>query len=101
MTPFGKEVAKALIDRDMTQSDFAKEIGCSPAYISGILTGKKVPAQAFWDHLVGWGMATDRMRAAFAFARGELSVEGLTLPQVERLVNFFDQIAPRACEGPA
>lgn len=101
MTPFGKEVAKALIDQEMTQGDFAKAMGCSPAFVSGILTGNKKPTQAHWEFLEQRGMTTEQMRAAFVLARGQLSVEGLSLEQVAHLLAVLDKIAPRTVEEPA
>ncbi|WP_410495183.1 helix-turn-helix transcriptional regulator [Cellulosilyticum sp. ST5] len=44
-TPFGKEVAKKLIDLDMNNSDLAEKIGVSPMYISDILQGKRVATE--------------------------------------------------------
>ena len=42
LTPFGKEVEKALIDRDMTKTDLAKELGISGAYLTDVLKGTRV-----------------------------------------------------------
>lgn len=44
-TPFGKEVAKKLIDLDMNNSDLAEKIGVSPMYISDILQGKRIATE--------------------------------------------------------
>lgn len=44
-TPFGKEVAKKLIDLDMNNSDLAGKIGVSPMYISDILQGKRIATE--------------------------------------------------------
>lgn len=41
-TPFGKEVAKRMIDLDMDNTDLATQIGISPMYIYDILSGKRV-----------------------------------------------------------
>ena len=41
LTPFGKLVAKALIDRGMTRAELAKTIGTSPQYLSYILNGTR------------------------------------------------------------
>ena len=40
MTEFGKEVRKILIDRDMTVSDLAKELGFSSIWVFATLRGK-------------------------------------------------------------
>jgi transcriptional regulator with XRE-family HTH domain len=42
LTPFGKEVAKRLIDLDMTKTDLAKEFGITPAYLNDILQGTRL-----------------------------------------------------------
>lgn len=49
LTPFGKLVAKALVDRDMTRTELAERIGTSPQHLSRILHGarsgeKHIPA---------------------------------------------------------
>lgn len=41
LTPFGKEVEKALIDRDMTKSELAKKLGITQAYLTDILKGTR------------------------------------------------------------
>lgn len=38
-TSFGKEVAKALIDKDMDNVDLAREMGISSPYLTDILKG--------------------------------------------------------------
>ena len=40
-TPFGKEVEKALIDKDMDKGDLAKAIGISQPYLTDILKGTR------------------------------------------------------------
>lgn len=40
-TSFGKEVEKALIDKDMGKGDLAKEIGISQPYLTDILKGTR------------------------------------------------------------
>lgn len=94
MTPFGKEVAKALIERDMTQSDLAEQLGYSPTYVSFVLNGKKRPTPAVWEFLEQRGMTAAPMRAAFVHARGVLSTEGLSFEQVSELMAELDRIAP-------
>lgn len=41
LTKFGKEVEKALIDKDMTKSELAASIGITPAYLNDILKGTR------------------------------------------------------------
>lgn len=44
-TPFGKAVAKRMIDLDMDNTDLATQIGISPMYIYDILSGKRVATE--------------------------------------------------------
>lgn len=41
LTPFGKEVEKALIDRDMDKCELASAIGISQPYLTDILKGTR------------------------------------------------------------
>ena len=41
LTPFGKEVAKALVDRDMTRKELAAAVGITPQYLIQILNGTR------------------------------------------------------------
>lgn len=41
LTPFGKEVRKRLIDKDMTQVELAALLGCSKQYLHRILAGER------------------------------------------------------------
>lgn len=39
LTPFGKLVAKALVDQNMTKTELAVQVGITPQYLSRILYG--------------------------------------------------------------
>ncbi len=39
-----RSIKLALVYRDMKGQDLAEKLGVSPAYISGIVTGKRVPS---------------------------------------------------------
>lgn len=41
LTPFGRLVSKALIDRDMSRAALAEAVGISPQYLSYILNGTR------------------------------------------------------------
>jgi len=41
LTPFGKLVVKALVDRDKTRAELAAEINITPQYLSYILNGTR------------------------------------------------------------
>lgn len=40
-SPFGKELRKALVDTGLTYKQLSEELQVSPAYISGLASGKK------------------------------------------------------------
>lgn len=47
-TPFGKELKKLMIDKNVKVSDFAIDLKVSSAFVSSVLTGKKnVPQEWF------------------------------------------------------
>lgn len=41
LTPFGKMVAKALVDCNMTRAQLAETVGVAPQYLSCILNGTR------------------------------------------------------------
>lgn len=41
LTPFGAEVKKALVDKCMTQTELAANVGASPKYINLIIYGER------------------------------------------------------------
>lgn len=41
MTQFGRKVKKRLIDKDMTQTELAAQIGCTTQYLHKILCGER------------------------------------------------------------
>lgn len=45
ITPFGREIKKALVDKEMTQRQLAAEIGVAPAYINHIIFGERPGAK--------------------------------------------------------
>ena len=49
LTPFGKGVVKALVDRDMTRKELAETVGISPQYLSQILNGTRPGASVIPD----------------------------------------------------
>lgn len=42
---FGKEVKKALVDRDMTQLELARLLGCHHRYLGLIVNGQRGPGK--------------------------------------------------------
>ena len=49
LTAFGKEVAKALVDRNMTKKELAAVVGIHPQYLSQILNGTRSGKQYIPD----------------------------------------------------
>lgn len=41
LTPFGQEVRKRLIDKNMTQVELAAAVGCTKQYLNKILSGDR------------------------------------------------------------
>ena len=41
LSPFGKAIKRALLDKNMTQEELAKRVGTSPAYLGLILFGNR------------------------------------------------------------
>lgn len=41
LTPFGRKVKKRLIDKNMTQMELAKLLGCNKQYVHKILVGER------------------------------------------------------------
>ena len=41
LTPLGKEIKKKLIDKDMTQTELAEQLGVTKQYITKIITGTR------------------------------------------------------------
>lgn len=41
LTPFGRMVAKALVDQGMSRAELAAELGVAPQYLSYILNGTR------------------------------------------------------------
>lgn len=37
LTPFGKLVAKALVDQNMTKTELAVQVGITPQYLSNVI----------------------------------------------------------------
>ncbi|MBQ7230666.1 MAG: helix-turn-helix transcriptional regulator [Oscillospiraceae bacterium] len=49
LTPFGKRVAKALVDQNMTRKELAATVGIKPQYLSQILNGTRPGKQYIPD----------------------------------------------------
>lgn len=45
ITVFGKEIKKALIDKDMTQRELAREINVNENYLTDIINGRRSGAK--------------------------------------------------------
>ena len=51
ITVFGKEIKKALVDKDMTQRELAREINVNENYLTDIINGRRSGAK-YKDRIV-------------------------------------------------
>lgn len=91
LTDFGKLVRKARIDADVTLGQMSDELRVTPAFLSGLETGrKKVPAE--WvpkiEHYFQARGVKVQLRVAADLANESVSLEGLT-PEHKLLVAGF------------
>lgn len=54
MSEFEKQVRHALIDRDMTITDLANELGITISYVSDLLKGKRTNPQVWQTERMRW-----------------------------------------------
>ncbi|MPN29962.1 hypothetical protein SDC9_177419 [bioreactor metagenome] len=66
LTPFGKMVAKALVDHSMTREQLAAEIGVCPQYLSSILNGTR-SGRKYLQSIVA-ALALDPVKVERAYA---------------------------------
>ncbi|ATF75306.1 helix-turn-helix domain-containing protein [Pasteurella multocida] len=92
LTEFGKAVRKARIDANETLLSMAKEIGTSPAFLSGMETGrKKIPVE--WvEKIVAFfkskNVQTDDLQELAHISNDAIPVEGLPLQQQMMVAGF-------------
>ncbi|AKU62951.1 DNA-binding protein [Aggregatibacter aphrophilus] len=92
LTEFGKAVRKARIDANETLLSMAKEIGTSPAFLSGMETGrKKIPVE--WvEKIVTFfknkNVQTDDLQELAHISNDAIPVEGLPLQQQMLVAGF-------------
>ncbi|WP_314790816.1 helix-turn-helix transcriptional regulator [Aggregatibacter aphrophilus] len=92
LTEFGKAVRKARIDANETLLSMAKEIGTSPAFLSGMETGrKKIPVE--WvEKIVAFfknkNVQTDDLQELAHISNDAIPVEGLPLQQQMLVAGF-------------
>lgn len=51
LTPFGREIKKALVDLGMTQRKLADKVGVSPVYLNRIIFGER-PGDKYMDKII-------------------------------------------------
>ena len=92
LTEFGKAVRKARIDANETLLSMAKEIGTTPAFLSGMETGrKKIPVEwvekieSFFDNQ---NVQTDNLQELAYISNDAIPVEGLPLQQQMLVAGF-------------
>lgn len=60
ITPFGRNIKKALVDMGMTQRQLAAEIGVAPTYISNIIYGER-PGDKYRQKIISvLGLASEQ-----------------------------------------
>lgn len=99
LTEFGKKVRKARIDAGVTMMDMAAELSSSPAFLSGIETGrKKVPAE--WvpeieNYFLAKGVRVTNLGEAADASNKTVSLEGLSR-QHQMLIAGFARVQSSA-----
>lgn len=92
LTDFGKAIRKARIDTSETLGSMADSLKVSPAFLSGIETGrKKIPANLvanIQQYFASKGVELNRLDELAAVANQSVSLEGLS-PQQQMLVAGF------------
>lgn len=99
LTEFGKKVRKARIDAGVTMMDMAAELSTTPAFLSGIETGrKKVPAEWVPDienYFLRKGVKVIELGEAADASNKSVSLEGLSR-QHQMLVAGFARVQSSA-----
>lgn len=92
LTEFGKAVRKARIDANETLLSMAKEIGTTPAFLSGMETGrKKIPVE--WVEKISAffkkkNVQTEDLQQLAHISNDAVPVEGLPLQQQMLIAGF-------------
>lgn len=95
LTHFGKIVRKARLDANVRLSEMANELGVSPAYLSGLETGRKKVSDVWVKRIEKYFLSkniriTDLEDAAIA-SNKIIPVDGLS-PQHQMLMAGFARI---------
>lgn len=92
LTEFGKAIRKARIDANETLLSMATAIGTSPAFLSGMETGrKKIPTE--WVNIIteffqSKNVRVDDLQGLANISNESIPVEGLPLHQQMMLTGF-------------
>jgi len=92
LTKFGREVRKARLDTEQTLSSMADALDVSPAFLSGIETGrKKIPPRVVLqirEYFQKLGHKIDNLEALADVANQTVQLDGIS-PQQQMLVAGF------------
>lgn len=92
ITEFGKAVRKARIDANETLLSMAKAIGTSPAFLSGMETGRKKISIEWVEKITGFfkskNVETDDLQELAHISNDAIPVEGLPLQQQMMVAGF-------------
>lgn len=92
LTDFGKAVRKARIDTGFTLLTMAQRLGTTPAYLSGLETGRKNISskwvEAIYDLFAEQGYYIDELRMLADIANETVPLQGLP-PEQQMLVAGF------------
>lgn len=107
MTPFGRELRKQRLEREIPLKDMAEQLGISSAYLSSIENGKRQITNKLFDAIVDIIKPTDTEIEALKHTR-KLSVDSVTVdfkhasvPAKETMLAFarrFTELTPEEYE---
>ncbi|MDH2927335.1 helix-turn-helix domain-containing protein [Lonepinella koalarum] len=92
LTEFGKAVRKARIDANETLLSMAKKIGTSPAFLSGMETGRKKISNEWIEKVVAFfnekKVKIENLSELAHISNATIPVEGLPLKQQMLVAGF-------------
>lgn len=92
LTEFGKAIRKARIDANETLLSMAKNIGTSPAFLSGMETGRKKISKEWVEKIVAFfeskNVKVEDLQELAHISNDAIPVEGLSLQQQMLVAGF-------------
>lgn len=97
ITEFGKLVRKARVDAEVNLSTMAEELGVSPAFLSGLETGRKKISPDWVEKVHAYftakGIMINKLREAADISNQSVSIEGLE-PRHQHVLAAFARMKP-------